>query len=207
MFRHAWRLHSHPNILVSRIFNAKYKQDWLSRSLNNQKRNQASWAARGIFKTTYDMRNALKRRIGNDTTAEESLLIILHKVMMKIPGFGVETMPKGTLKNGYWFLRSPNTTIQKSKFWRNIWKQQMWPKWKLFLWKLLNNALPTGLNMIKRNLQVKGTCVFGCEEIESTDNFIQRLHHGCYSYLESFFSGNSGSTSLTNHLQIGLKIS
>ncbi|KMT09185.1 hypothetical protein BVRB_6g132880 [Beta vulgaris subsp. vulgaris] len=58
-----------------------------------------------------------------------------------------------SVKSGYWFLsgdhhHQPNDSI----FWKEFWKADCFPKWKHFLWKIFNNALPTADNLIKRKI-------------------------------------------------------
>ncbi|XP_048498238.1 uncharacterized protein LOC125496736 [Beta vulgaris subsp. vulgaris] len=65
-----------------------------------------------------------------------------------------------SVKSGYWFLNGdrqvqPSNTV----FWNQFWKADIFPKWKHFLWKILNNALPTADNLLKRRIPgIKQMC-------------------------------------------------
>lgn len=49
---------------------------------------------------------------------------------------------------------------------KNIWSPHLLPKIKFFLWKVANDALPTGANLQKRGLLVNTTCP-QCGEVET----------------------------------------
>ncbi|XP_048494760.1 uncharacterized protein LOC125494913 [Beta vulgaris subsp. vulgaris] len=58
-----------------------------------------------------------------------------------------------TVKSGYWLLNGENQQqLSKESNWKQFWKADYFPKWKLFLWKIFNNALPTADNLLKRNI-------------------------------------------------------
>lgn len=42
----------------------------------------------------------------------------------------------------------------------------MFPKWKIFIWKVINNAIPTKQNLRRRHIDVSPACVF-CGKEES----------------------------------------
>ncbi|XP_048501627.1 uncharacterized protein LOC125497948 [Beta vulgaris subsp. vulgaris] len=74
-----------------------------------------------------------------------------------------------TVKSGYWFLSGENQQqLNKSTFWNHFWKADIFPKWKHFLWKIFNNALPTADNLIKRKIAgINPTCYL-CKSQDET---------------------------------------
>ncbi|XP_019194754.1 PREDICTED: uncharacterized protein LOC109188565 [Ipomoea nil] len=61
-----------------------------------------------------------------------------------------------SVKDGYRRLGFLNT--DPSPVWNNIWKLQVPPKWKVFLWRALLNILPTLDNLIVRRVEVNNIC-------------------------------------------------
>ena len=82
-----------------------------------------------------------------------------------------------TTKTGYMALTqniaevsSPATT--NSIDWRKlVWSNRTAPKIKLFLWKSLHEALPTGFNLQKRRMRENTACG-RCGAIETTDHLL-----------------------------------
>ncbi|XP_048490880.1 uncharacterized protein LOC125492441 [Beta vulgaris subsp. vulgaris] len=59
------------------------------------------------------------------------------------------------------FLKSKgalNIPQEDRQFWNRLWASDLKPKWKFFMWRLLNKALPTSSNLLKRNIQVQEVC-------------------------------------------------
>lgn len=46
-------------------------------------------------------------------------------------------------------------------------------KWKIFLWKILNNSLPIGKEFIKRRIIVESMCRFCEKEIETLEHLFR----------------------------------
>ncbi|KAL2939300.1 hypothetical protein RDABS01_000132 [Bienertia sinuspersici] len=62
-----------------------------------------------------------------------------------------------------------------SNSWKYLWKMHIPSKWKVFLWKLIWNALPLRPNLLRRGVQVASFCPF-CEDCEETN---EHLFRGC----------------------------
>ncbi|XP_019191057.1 PREDICTED: uncharacterized protein LOC109185570 [Ipomoea nil] len=68
--------------------------------------------------------------------------------------------PKGeySVKNGYRTVvgdyTQPVGTFDK---WQNLWKLKI-PRWKTFLWRALNDILPTTRNLLIRRVDIDPTC-------------------------------------------------
>uniref|UniRef100_A0A803LMK0 Reverse transcriptase n=1 Tax=Chenopodium quinoa TaxID=63459 RepID=A0A803LMK0_CHEQI len=63
VFKQAWRMHSNQQLNVSKIFRAKYKDDWFDKGRRGEMNTSMSWGARSIFKSIYHLREGLKRTI------------------------------------------------------------------------------------------------------------------------------------------------
>lgn len=64
-----------------------------------------------------------------------------------------------TIKSGYWWLQARGT-IKVNTFLKEFWRLPCLPKWKLSMWKLLNNALPTGYSLARRSIPTSANCLF-----------------------------------------------
>ena len=105
-----------------------------------------------------------------------------------------------TVKSGYWFLNGENQNpISKNSFWKLLWKADIFPKWKHFLWKIFNNTLPTADNLIKRT--IKGINPICCL-CKSKAEFIAHLFRDC-EVTKRIWSGSMGIAAENgNHLNI-----
>lgn len=54
-----------------------------------------------------------------------------------------------------------------------IWHLNIMPKWKLFMWKLLQNSLPTSANLFRRGLIVSDVCRICLYDAEGTDHLFR----------------------------------
>ncbi|KAL2932229.1 hypothetical protein RDABS01_037639 [Bienertia sinuspersici] len=79
------------------------------------------------------------------------------------------------IKSGYKFLlrQEPNQARNPTLDWKLFWKDPMFPKWKIFLWKVLNSALPLRKTLRKRGMDVPVNCVL-CGKGEESDNHVFR---------------------------------
>ena len=84
------------------------------------------------------------------------------------------TSGKFSTKSGYFFLLTLQqndinsmTDSQSTKFFRTLWGLNIMPKWKLFLWKLRNNAIATKYNIFKRHIGNDAACPI-CLHAEET---------------------------------------
>ena len=56
-----------------------------------------------------------------------------------------------TAKSGYWFLNEGTKDHDsRPSIWTKLWKSDIFPKWKHFLWKIFNKAMPTSDSLEKR---------------------------------------------------------
>ncbi|XP_031124330.1 uncharacterized protein LOC116027044 [Ipomoea triloba] len=69
--------------------------------------------------------------------------------------------PRGcyTVRNGYRRIVG-EVDYSSSNFghWNSLWKLKVPPKWKIFLWRTLNNIFPVTTNLLLRRVEVDPTC-------------------------------------------------
>ncbi|KNA05744.1 hypothetical protein SOVF_187600 [Spinacia oleracea] len=113
-------------------------------------------------------------------------------------------------KMGYYTVRSGysmqldaqkaqmNGCIQRN--WSHLWKANMNNKWKVFLWKLLNNSLPVGKEFIKRKIVVDSMCRFCETNVES----LEHLFRDCNMSKHIWAAGRLGlRTYLQSNVPLG----
>lgn len=67
---------------------------------------------------------------------------------------------------GYWTARrlkdanssKPSSSSNKSKNWWWIWRLNIMPKVKTFLWRCMQDSLPTRINLLKRGIDIVHLC-------------------------------------------------
>ncbi|XP_048491411.2 uncharacterized protein LOC125492741 [Beta vulgaris subsp. vulgaris] len=66
------------------------------------------------------------------------------------------------VKDAYAFLLGLRggleSSCNKRKFWSKLWASDLRPKWKIFIWRLLQKALATNCNLAKRNIPISVNC-------------------------------------------------
>lgn len=212
LFKQAWRIQSQPNLLVSKIFNAKYQGRWFKKSMEEGSPvRSSSWGARSIMRSVCSLKAGTRRVVGNGESISitEDVWVGDSKINFKQPqqpdgspnltivaellnvegnawqassvwslfhnqtarailakhiplekcGHGREWGPSANgnynIKSGYWLhKRGDSPLLEESIFWKKWWKVKLWPKWKIFIWKIVHNAIPTRINLAKRKIDV-----------------------------------------------------
>lgn len=62
-------------------------------------------------------------------------------------------------------------STSENKFWKRLWKCDMMPKWKIFIWKIMIRAVAIKSNLQKRGMRVDGRCAL-CMEVTESDNHL-----------------------------------
>lgn len=75
-----------------------------------------------------------------------------------------------SVKDAYALSITSQKGNQSNFPWKEFWKVQGLPKIRLFGWKCINNALPLGANLLKKNFRIDATCAFGCNTIEDDNH-------------------------------------
>ncbi|XP_019158573.1 PREDICTED: uncharacterized protein LOC109155343 [Ipomoea nil] len=159
-----------PESLVARIFKARYfpNTTFYEATLGGN----PNYVWRSIMASQDLVRSGYRRRIGNgrmtkvwdhpwlpDSQDPDVGLILqtLVCVEFKDDWFWMGDI-RGvyTVKNGYRWLREINAPWDA--VWNNIWKLQVPPKWRIFLWRAITNVLPTITNLVKRRVEIPNVC-------------------------------------------------
>ncbi|XP_010684120.2 uncharacterized protein LOC104898717 [Beta vulgaris subsp. vulgaris] len=80
-----------------------------------------------------------------------------------------------SVKSGYWLLhQEAHIQDDKATFWKSFWKSDIFPKWKHFIWKILNNTIPSADNLIKRQIRgINPACCLCKKEMETTTHLLR----------------------------------
>ncbi|XP_056685577.1 uncharacterized protein [Spinacia oleracea] len=83
---------------------------------------------------------------------------------------------KYSFKSGYWYQNRGvlTSSYDNEKFWKALWKLNIFPKWKHFCWKIIHRILPTKINLQKRGVTTDVACPF-CNQAPETEAHIFRL--------------------------------
>ncbi|XP_056689082.1 uncharacterized protein [Spinacia oleracea] len=83
--------------------------------------------------------------------------------------WGLSGMGTYSTNSGYWCAQGTTTLPSPlSSFWSSWWKRKIFPKWKLFVWKIINNALPMHDCLVKRGIITLNVWSFCGSSGEST---------------------------------------
>lgn len=91
--------------------------------------------------------------------------------------WGRHVSGKVTAKSAYALLLEkdnlPASLGGNRKFWGRLWNMNIKPKWKTFLWILLNKALALQVNLEKRGIFIPGSCHL-CNNIKESEEHLFR---------------------------------
>lgn len=74
-------------------------------------------------------------------------------------------------------ITESSSDLQMTPLWDKIWKLKVPGKIKHFLWKALNNSLPTKLNIIKKGIDAIPLCPNCHKCVESVDHTLFSCSH------------------------------
>ncbi|KAL2934353.1 hypothetical protein RDABS01_017472 [Bienertia sinuspersici] len=75
-----------------------------------------------------------------------------------------------SVKSGYWQIVGINRDVSNS-FWKLFYRAPMSQRWRWFCWRLSHNALPTRINLWKRNIHPDKSCIF-CGKDETVSHLL-----------------------------------
>lgn len=76
-----------------------------------------------------------------------------------------------TPKDGYPIIHAAHMSHVLLEWWRSLWKLKAPPLTKLFMWNVLRNKTPTGINLMKRSFFSASWCVL-CQQAKETNDHI-----------------------------------
>lgn len=75
----------------------------------------------------------------------------------------------GNLGDGSGGLAS-SSLLRSSKFWKKMWKLDIAPKLKFFVWKIFRSGLPYSAALFSRGMKADALCPICQEDIETVDH-------------------------------------
>lgn len=82
-----------------------------------------------------------------------------------------------TARSGYWALLTINNSqIPRAihdSFSYHLWHLNIFPKWKMFMWKIVNKVIPSAENLSKRKILVPTECHFCKTNYETTEHLFR----------------------------------
>ncbi|KAF7823934.1 reverse transcriptase [Senna tora] len=172
-----WRIITQTNTLLNQIMRAKYCTSDGNIGFNCPQ--TASKQLKDIFSAKEVILSHLKWQVGtghniplnhaNWPTLIKNLHDLVNRGEDKLYWSGnKEGIYK--VKDGYDKLtesRNINPSQFRFKAWKEYWKIKLPHKILMFGWKLRHNRLPIAENLLKRNFNIQGMCVFGCDLLET----------------------------------------
>lgn len=74
----------------------------------------------------------------------------------------------------YWLQqRRVNHQIDPGILWNMLWKSSLFPKWKVFIWKLLTEGIATRSNLQKRKINVSPLCGMCNSQLETEEHLFR----------------------------------
>ncbi|KAL9670606.1 hypothetical protein QQ045_008160 [Rhodiola kirilowii] len=148
--KQGWRLLNNPDLLVSRLFSARYYPE--SNILNAREGGRPSYAWRGIKEAL----NLL--RYGIEWDSSEMRYFWKH-----------DSSGTLTVKSAYhlaWKLKEnennvvgePSDGKESLRFWKGFWRLKVPHRIKIFGWRLFHDSLPTMQNLSRRGCVVENKC-------------------------------------------------
>ncbi|XP_010674016.1 uncharacterized protein LOC104890294 [Beta vulgaris subsp. vulgaris] len=230
--KQATRIHNSPQLLISRVYCAKYKNTPVNMIMQKHKIGRVTWGFRGLCRSIKDCSQGFIKLIGDGATTnilEDKWLrggsiklksgislenLGLHQVRdLMCPEnnswnaqliwrtFSPETsirilstyLPQESFQDQYAWSESKSGSVRvkdmyihllnqrgelkegknRTPFWSKLWASNLRPKWKIFVWRIINNAIATNYNLRKRNIPVSPTCYL-CHQQEEDDKHLFR---------------------------------
>ncbi|CAM8979009.1 unnamed protein product [Rhodiola kirilowii] len=175
--KQGWRIMTKRELLVSKIFQAKYFPGM--RLVEAQIGNRPSYAWRGIMEAADIIRHGAEWVDGEETyswkkdgsgefTVKGAYLCALEIDKFRSP-------PRGEQSDG----------SDSRKFWRKFWRLQVPERIKHFGWRLFHDSLPTRMNLLRRGCDVENVCAHCGGSGEST----MHLFKDCW-WIRALFEGS-----------------
>ncbi|CAM8944513.1 unnamed protein product [Rhodiola kirilowii] len=161
--KQAGRLLSCPDLLISRVYKARYfpSSDLVSAGLGPR----PSWAWRSIHKViplTLNWFSLASSGTGTVWECREDTEFTVKKIY--------EFLSNQKMQRVRNIIEETSDTSRIRRFWRKLWRVKAQEKVKIFMWKLFNNALPSALNLFNRGCEVETSCLRCGFRWESTDH-------------------------------------
>ncbi|XP_056692909.1 uncharacterized protein [Spinacia oleracea] len=232
LVKYAHRIHNNNELLISKVYNAKYKGTPVEHGISGKQCNTASWGFKGLVRSVAKCREGFGKVIGRGnriaigddnwlpsgkpsfkseldaatlgTKKVEDLMIPGSRVWNsnliwrsfdqesarailsthiptqvgedKLLWAGTES-GAATAKSVYAYLGSQLEeglgSTANVMFWKKLWGMPCLPKWKVFVWKILNKALALNANLCRRGVMVCQECHLCGKEVENESHLFR----------------------------------
>ncbi|KAL9678662.1 hypothetical protein QQ045_016510 [Rhodiola kirilowii] len=148
--KQGWRIGTEPDLLVSKLFKARYFPN--TEFFNAAKGSRPSFAWRGIhdamdiirYGAEWDTRSSKfywKYDSSGNLSMRSAYMVATELDKRRLPSYGEQS-----------------DTRETKNFRKIFWKLKVPSKWKIFGWRLYHDALPTMHNLSRRGCQVQNYC-------------------------------------------------
>uniref|UniRef100_A0A7N2LQW7 Reverse transcriptase zinc-binding domain-containing protein n=1 Tax=Quercus lobata TaxID=97700 RepID=A0A7N2LQW7_QUELO len=159
--KQAWRLIHDEQSLFYRVYKARYfpNRSFLMAELGSNP--SAVWSSLLVAREV--LREGSTWQIGDGNSIEDTLVWIKNKEKT----FTVKTAYRVALRLKSGALAEYSSAQEHGITWRKIWKLNVPPKVRTFLWRACSNCLPTRDSLNHRKIQVEATCELCRQEPET----------------------------------------
>ncbi|KAF7821508.1 ribonuclease H [Senna tora] len=190
-----WRIISHPNTLLSLIMKAKYATSGSSVGFKCPQTTSKQW--KDIFSAKDVVLNHIKWQVGtghniplnnahwptptNNADNQVNRVSDILKTPISINQgedklyWNENNDAANKVKDGYNKLTESRQSIPNQnhfKAWKDYWKINLPNKVLMFGWKLCHNRLSIVENLLKRNYNIEGSRIFGCDLMETQNHLL-----------------------------------
>ncbi|KAL9664441.1 hypothetical protein QQ045_019841 [Rhodiola kirilowii] len=150
--KQAWRIFSCPELLISKIFKARYASS--ADLLNAQIGYRPSWAWRSIYWGLCTLKRWLTDR---GDILESCNFLRSDGEFSTRAAYGILLREENRREADVIGESSDKSKIKL--FWKRFWRVKAQNKAKIFMWKLFHNAVPVLKNLLKKGCRVEPMCV------------------------------------------------
>ncbi|XP_073318192.1 uncharacterized protein [Primulina huaijiensis] len=175
--KQVWKLLSDPNATICRIYKAKYypRGDFLNANIGHN----PSFAWRSILasqdpwlrdSSNFYVEKAMIPEL-HDWTVQDLMVRAHENGITKSLNLSLRKNGAYIVKSGYHVAMSLDVNLESRKIqgnWKALWKVDVPPKIKNFLWRACRKCLPHRINLQKRGIQVSALSVVCNKDMETS---------------------------------------
>ncbi|XP_056698203.1 uncharacterized protein [Spinacia oleracea] len=186
--RQAWRLLHQPQLLLSRLYQARYPRMLATGAAIPFR---PSWGSRGIMAGAQVLFQGMIWKVGSGSRVRITLdswvpdvqvsfkpsmlesdvpTLVSYLIDPRSYAWDVSVVQRlfdNFTSSAILALGRPPTPMDDFVCWKHFWGLRIHPKFKIFVWKLLHNALPVAALLFDRGLPVDPKCSFCYSSLES----------------------------------------
>ncbi|XP_021865633.2 uncharacterized protein [Spinacia oleracea] len=175
LVKQAIRIHNNLSLLIAQVFSAVYKKSPVEAGLTADIHHKASWGYRGLYGKNWNA--SLVWKNFSCETAEEILALHIPQEDRDDQFHWMNSNKESSIvKSVYNFLllgNSGQNFSERERFWGMLWKSDLLPKWKVFIWKIMHRAIAVKARLRRRGMDVDGMCCL-CKSQEENEDHLFR---------------------------------